>query len=259
MIATRRPPGARASARRWAPPAVVFVLLAAGWQLYAGSGEGNILLPTFSGTVSALVDLVREGELWRPLLLSNETMLVGYLVAVAAAIPVGFLMGRFRWLDRSLDPWVAILVATPMAPLLPIIVIVLGLGIASGVVVVFLFSFVYMVINTRAGIRNIDPSLTEMARSFGAGELARWRYVLIPGAMPAIATGLRICLGRAFAGMILGELLMFARGIGQVILDLHGGFQSASLFAVVGILLIEALLLAAVMRVVEARITRRFF
>jgi ABC-type nitrate/sulfonate/bicarbonate transport system permease component len=244
--------------RRLAPPAVLFVLLAAGWELAVRATSDNILLPTFGDTVIALFRLIGDGAVWEALWLSNQTMLIGFALSVLCAVPVGFLMGRLPYLDRVMNPWIAVLVATPMAPLLPIIVIVLGLGIGSALLVVFLFCFVYMVINTRAGIRSIDPGLIEMARSFGAGELARWRYVLIPGAMPAIGTGLRICLGRAFAGMILGELLMFSRGVGLLMLDFRGAFEAASLFGLVFLLLVEALLIGLVMRRVEARIANRF-
>jgi ABC-type nitrate/sulfonate/bicarbonate transport system permease component len=247
-----------AGLQRAAPPVVLLVVLTATWEVLVRSSADNVLLPTFSSTVIALAELVTTGAVWHALWVSNQTMLIGFVVSVVAAMPVGFLMGRFTYLDRVMNPWIAVMLATPIAPLMPVIVIVLGLGVTSGVLVVFLFCFVYMVINTRAGIRSIDPSLVEMARSFGAGEVARWRHVLIPGSLPVIGTGLRICLGRAFAGMILGELLLFSRGVGLLMLSYRGSFEAAHLFALVFVLLIEALLIGMAMRRVEARIARRF-
>jgi NitT/TauT family transport system permease protein len=95
-----------------------------------------------------------------------------------------------------------------------------------------------------------------MAVSYGASEPDVWRYVLIPGALPAIGTGLRIGLGRAFAGMVLGELLLFASGIGLLILDYRGAFASDYLFAVVLVLLVEAVVIGFGMRWVERRLQR---
>jgi ABC-type nitrate/sulfonate/bicarbonate transport system permease component len=152
---------------------------------------------------------------------------------------------------------VALLVVVPVAPLLPVLVMIFGIStIAPALFLVVLFSVVYIVVNTRAGIRSVDPRLVEMATSYGAGELDVWRYVLVPGALPAIGTGLRIGLGRAFAGMVLGELLLIPSGIGYQMLLYQGLFADAKLFAVVVVLLIEAVFLGTFMRRVERQLSR---
>lgn len=206
--------------------------------------------------MAALGDIVIGGEIWEPLWVSNQTMVVGFLIASALAIPTGLIMGRSVIVDRAASPWVSIMVVLPQAPLLPVLVIMVGLNSTAAVLLVITFVFVYVVLNTRAGIRSIDRGLIEMAVSFGANERAIWREVLIPGAMPAIGTGLRIGLGRAFAGMILGELLLLSRGIGLLVLEYRGTFRSAHLFATVAVLLIEAVAIGVVMRRLEARFAR---
>jgi NitT/TauT family transport system permease protein len=239
----------------WAPPALLFVVGTTIWQIGALLSD-NILLPTFSDTMAALVDLLVGGTVWGPLWASNQTMLVGFAIAVALAVPTGLVMGRVQAVDRALNPWVAVMIVAPQAPLLPIIVMMVGLNFAAGVLLVVTFTYVYVVLNVRAGIRSVDRGLIEMAHSFGASERRVWTEILIPGAMPAIATGLRIGLGRAFAGMILGELLLLSRGIGLLILEFRGSFQSSYLFAVVGVLLLEALVISFAMRRLEARFVR---
>jgi ABC-type nitrate/sulfonate/bicarbonate transport system permease component len=241
--------------RRWLPPIVLFAVVAVVWEVGAGASD-NILLPTFTRTVAALGDLLIGGEIWEPLWVSNQTMIVGFLIASALAIPSGLIMGRIGTIDRAANPWVSILVVLPQAPLLPILVMMVGLNFAAAVLLVIAFVFVYVVINTRAGIRNIDRGLIEMAVSFGAREREIWRDILIPGALPAIATGLRIGLGRAFAGMILGELLLLSRGVGVVVLQYRGTFRADYLFATVAVLLIEAVAIGVIMRRVEAAMSR---
>ena len=253
----RPPPGLRGpiGLRRLLPPIVFLGLVAIVWQIGATAAE-SILLPTFTSTIWVFVDLITSGVVWEPLLRSNITMVIGFIVSAAIGVPLGLLMGRRLTLDRLAAPYVALLVVMPAAPLLPIIVMMIGFGLPAGVLVVVLFSLVYIVVNTRAGIRSIDPNLLEMAVSYGASEPDVWRYVLIPGALPAIGTGLRIGLGRAFAGMVLGELLLFASGIGLLILDYRGAFASDYLFAVVLVLLVEAVVIGFGMRWVERRLQR---
>jgi ABC-type nitrate/sulfonate/bicarbonate transport system permease component len=93
-----------------------------------------------------------------------------------------------------------------------------------------------------------------MARSFGADERTIWRRILLPGALPAIVTGVRLALGRAITGMVIVELLMVSVGIGNLILRFRGFFQAESLYAVVVLVVIEALLLVSLVRWLERRI-----
>lgn len=251
----RRGPVLRSPAglRRLVPPLVFLVIVAAAWQAGASVAH-SILLPTFTATVAAFVDLIVSGAVWEPLARSNLTMVIGFVVSVLIGVPLGLLMGRRPFIDRVVAPYVALLVVVPAAPLLPIIVMMIGFGLPAGVLVVVLFTLVYIVVNTRAGIRSVDPRLVEMAVSYGASEASLWRYVLIPGALPAIGTGLRIGLGRAFAGMILGELLLFSTGIGLLILYYRSTNASDHIFAIVLVLLIEAVLIGYVMRRFERRL-----
>src|SRR5207302_1447571 len=83
------------------------------------------------------------------------------------------------------------LLAMPIAPFIPIVIIALGLGLSARVFIVVLFAFIFITVNTRAGVRNVEPSLIEMAKSFGASESQIWRRIVIPGATPAIFAGMR--------------------------------------------------------------------
>ena len=223
------------------------------WQWFA-NGTDNPLLASFTETVEGFIDVTFvTGDLWAPLWRSNQAMILGYLAAIVTAIPLGLAAGRSALLDRMADPWVAIFVAVPIAPLIPIVIVALGLGLTARSVIVFFFAFVFMAVNTRAGVRQVDPALPEMAKSFGANEGDVWRYVIVPGSQPAIFAGLRIGLGRAIAGMVIVELLLVATGVGRLLLSASGRFDGSRMFGIVAAIVLESLLLLAAMRVVERR------
>jgi NitT/TauT family transport system permease protein len=213
-----------------------------------------MLIPTFTGMLAGFVDLLFvNGRIWEPLLISNQALVLGYLLSIVVAIPLGLAAGRAKVIDRILNPYVGIILALPIAPLIPIVITALGLGLASRVMIVFLFSFIYITVNTRAGVRTVDPGLIEMAKSFGANERQVWRRIIIPGAIPAIFAGLRIGLGRAIAGMVIVELLLVASGLGRLLLEFSGRLQADLVFATVLVVIVEALLLLSTMRLVEKR------
>jgi NitT/TauT family transport system permease protein len=144
----------------------------------------------------------------------------------------------------------------PVAPLIPIVIIALGLGLAARIFIVVLFAVVFITVNTRAGVRGVEASLIEMAYSFGASEAQIWRRIVIPGAMPAIFAGMRIGLGRAITGMVMVELLLVATGLGRLLLEFSGRMQSDLVFATILVVIIEALSLLAAMQTIERRVAR---
>jgi NitT/TauT family transport system permease protein len=109
-------------------------------------------------------------------------------------------------------------------------------------------------VNTRTGVRTLQAGWIEMARSFGATERQLWWTIVLPGALPAIVTGLRLGLGRAFTGMIAVELLLVAVGVGRLILEFQGAFESGAVYAVILFLVVEAVALLRLLRYVERRL-----
>jgi NitT/TauT family transport system permease protein len=215
----------------------------------------NMLVPTFTETIVGFVQLVFvSGRIWQPLYVSNQALVLGYLLSVVIAIPLGLAAGRFRLIDKILNPYIGVFLAIPVAPLIPIAITALGLGLASRVAIVVLFTFVFIAVNTRAGVRNVDSALIEMARSFGASERQIWRRIVIPGALPAIFAGLRIGLGRAVGGMVIVELLLVASGLGRLLLEFSGRLQAEFVFATALVVILEALVLLSIMRFVERKI-----
>jgi NitT/TauT family transport system permease protein len=240
----------------WALRLIAFSIVVGLWELFIRYSQ-NFLLPKFSEIAGALFRLLLfDGRFWEALYISNQALLLGYTISVVIGIPLGLAAGRFQWADRILNPYVGVLLAMPVAPLIPIVIIALGLGLSSRVFIVVLFAFVFITVNTRAGVRNVEPALIEMAKSFGATESQIWRRIVIPGAMPAIFAGMRIGLGRSITGMVMVELLLVASGLGRLLLEFSGRMQSDFVFATVAAVIIEALALLAAMQAIERRIAR---
>jgi NitT/TauT family transport system permease protein len=237
-------------------PVGVFVVAAVLWQALA-LRSASLIIPTFSETMVSLYRLLFvRGDLWHALLLSNQALVVGYLISVVIGVPLGLAIARARWLENVTDPYLNMLLAMPTAPLIPLIMMAFGLGLTARVVVIVVFVFVYITVNTRAGVRGVDASLIEMARSFGASEGEIWRSILIPGAVPAMLAGLRLGMARAVDGMVVAELLLVAVGIGNLLLEFRSSFEGGLLFATVIAVALEAIVILSLMRVLERRLAR---
>jgi len=233
---------------------LVFGAFAGVWQLLAVRSD-SLLIPTFTETVGALFQLMfQDGELWGPLWESNKAVVIGFPLAVVTAIPIGLAMARWAYFGRFMNPWAILLLALPIAPLTPLLILGFGIGMTSRVIVVVLFCWVFIALNTLAGVRGVDPSLIEMARAFDANERQVWRFILLRGAMPGIIAGLRIGLARAIAGMVVVELLMVPAGVGGLMLRFRGQFEAGLVFAVVLAVILESVLILFGMRALERRL-----
>jgi len=228
----------------------VAVALAATWQLVAWRVHG-LLFPSFTATVQALATLLFTARLWSALWLSHQALVLGFGSAIVVGVAVGFMMGRSRTIDAIADPGLTILLVTPMSALIPVVIMAVGLDLRARALVVFFFAVAVIAVNTRTGVRAIDRRWLEMVRSFGASERQLWHTVLLPGALPAIVTGLRLGLGRAFTGMVAVELLLVAVGVGQLIMDFQGAFDAGAVYAVVAVLIAETVVVLRVLTRLE--------
>jgi NitT/TauT family transport system permease protein len=241
--------------QRWTLRLFSLCAFALGWELFANN-LNSLLMPRFTETLAALVHLLATPLLWEAVWVSNQAMVLGFVLAAVVGVASGLLMGRWRAAEKFLDPYLNILLVTPMSALIPILIMATGLGIVTRVLIVFTFAVVVITVNTRAGLKMIDASWIEMARSFGVTELQLWRKVLLRGAFPAIVTGLRLGLARAISGMIFVELLLLALGIGRLMLDFQGNFDSANLYATVFVVVAEAVVLMQIFGRLERRTAR---
>lgn len=183
----------------------------------------------------AAVQLFVSGEIWHDLYVSGVEFLGGYFLAVAVAIPFGIMLGWYKRMSYIFDPFVNAMNATPRVALLPLVIIWLGIGILSKVGIIFLGAVFSILINTRDGVKTTPVNLLNAARSFGASEWMVFKTVVVPSTIPFILTGLRLAVGRALVGVLVGELYAATAGIGFMITVAGATFQTDKVF--VGVLI----------------------
>jgi NitT/TauT family transport system permease protein len=238
---------------KWALRGYSLALVLIGWEALARL-RGGLLLPPFSRTVIAWIDIASSGELLRAVVISNQAMVLGFLLSTLVGVPLGLVLGRIPILEKFTDLYLNVLLVTPMSAIMPLLMIAFGIGLSTRVLVVFVFAVVIITVNTRAGMRSIDPALTEMARSFGANEIQLWRKVFLPGSLPAIVAGVRMGLGRSITGMVVVELLLIAVGLGRLTLRYQGNFEADYTFAVILTILAQAVILMNLAQGLEKRL-----
>jgi len=213
---------------------VVFLSI---WELTGGVLQ--LINPMFMSAPSliwkAAVQLVTSGEIYNDLYVSGVEFAWGYFLSVIFAIPFGIMVGWYKRMSYIFDPFINAMNATPRVALLPLVIIWLGIGILSKVGIIFLGAVFPMLINTRDGVKTTPLNLLNAARSFGASEWQIFKSVVLPSTVPFILTGLRLGVGRALIGVMVGELYAATAGIGFMITVAGATFQTDKVF--VGVLI----------------------
>src|ERR1044071_782416 len=230
------------------------VPLAGAWEVAGRSGDPH-LLPPLSKVAAVWVDLLISGQLFQALAVSLQALTFGFILSVLFGVPLGLLMGRYRRVESFLEIYMTALLTVPMISFIPFLVIAFGLGLHSRVWIVFLFAFVIIAINTTAGVRNVDPTLTEMARSFGARESELFIKVILPAAMPMIMAGIRLGMARAVLGMVTSEMILAVVGFGAMLMTFGASFNSPAVFATILSIILLAIGLLAVFQYFDHRLT----
>jgi ABC-type nitrate/sulfonate/bicarbonate transport system permease component len=206
------------------------------WELVGNTFQ--LINPMFMSAPSlvfnAAVQLFASGEIYNDLYISGLELFWGYFLSAAVAIPFGIMVGWYRRASHIFDPFINAMNATPRVALLPLVIIWLGIGILSKVGIIFLGAVFPILINTRDGVKTTPANLLTAARSFGASEWTLFKTVVLPSTIPFILTGLRLGLGRAIVGVMVGELYAATAGIGFMITVAGATFQTDKVF--VGVL-----------------------
>lgn len=234
---------------------LAWVVLLTAWELYGRFGGVNPIMVTYPSAVfQAGVQIVGSGELWRYLQPSLVVLAAGLIGAAAAGIPVGVLMARFRLIEHTLDTFISALYSLPMVALVPLIVLWFGINVTAKIVVVGLFAVFPILINTVQGVKNVDESLLEVARSFRSPEARTWVDVVIPCSLPFIVTGLRLAVGRALVGMVLAEFYTSITGLGYMLVTYANAFATAKLFVPIVVIGVMGVGLTAGLNLLERRL-----
>lgn len=213
----------------------LFASLAA-WELVAWQGWID---PRYISRPSAVLkagyELVASGSLWIHLGVTLAELLAGFVAGCMVGLAMGIPMGRSRLASGLLDPVIMALYVTPKVALIPLAVVWFGVDMGSKVFVVFLDVMFPVLVNAMAGIRSVNPLWARVARSFCATEWQVFRKVLLPGSLPAVATGIRLGFGRGVVGVVLAEMYVSRYGLGNLIVTMGSAAKTDELLFLIAL------------------------
>lgn len=226
------------------------------WELLSGRVIDSFFVSRPSEILRELYLLTFGGRLLYHLSFTLQEAVYGYILGVAGGVLLGFLFGRYEALYRMVEPFVVAFYGIPRIALAPLFILWLGLGILAKVVISAVLVFFIIFMSTVSGIRNVDPQLLEVISVMGATERQKMVKVIFPAASPFIITSMRVSVPLAMIGAIVGEFISTNRGIGYLLMEAAGAFNTAMLFA--GILVLLAVVMAMNFGIsyLESRLTR---
>jgi NitT/TauT family transport system permease protein len=230
------------------------ILLLALWEVL-GPAVNPILFSYPSKIAVAFYELTFvTGELPYYAMESLEILFCGLFFAILVGVPLAVLMARIKPIDWALDWPINALYSTPMVALVPLLVLWFGIYMQAKIIVVFLFAVFPILINTYQGVRECDKNMIEVARSFRSPEWKMWQDVLLPFALPYIAAGIRLAIGRGLVGMVIAEFYTTISGLGYMISRYANVFETDKTFVPVLLLMFLGITLTSGLKWIERRI-----
>jgi ABC-type nitrate/sulfonate/bicarbonate transport system permease component len=234
---------------------VSMLTLALAWEV-AGRIPINFAFPTFSDTARAFLAMLADGSLPLAYVSTLQPLILGTGIATMLGLGLGVSMGLSRTAEWLIAPVFIVLQAAPMAAFIPLITFVYGIGLTAKVLAVLLLALPVIVLNSYRAVRNADPSLVAMCRSFQGTRAQQIAKIIVPDATPVIFAGLRLGVAAGFIGVVLAELLITPTGIGDLITYHRSVANYAEMYAaIVSIIVLSAATLAA-LQAFETRVLR---
>ena len=208
----------RARAARWARGVLGIVALGVIWQVAPTAGLVNpFFVSPLSQVAAAWWEMLGNGQLWEHLSASLVRSGTGFLLAVTLAIPIGTAIAWYSPVREVLSPVFEMFRNTAALALLPVFLLVLGIGETSKIAIVLYACFFPILLNTISGVQSVDPQLLRSARVLGLSQTTTFRKVVFPAALPTIFTGIRIAGAAAILVLIAAEMIGATAGLGYLI------------------------------------------
>lgn len=216
----------------WLLPVGLLVL----WQVFSAQGWlSTRVLPAPLEVVRAAWTLALSGELWTHVKVSAGRALVGLAIGGGLGLLLGLLTGSLRWADALLDSTIQMVRNIPALALIPLVILWFGIDESAKLFLIAVSVFFPIYLNTSHGIRNVDPGLIEMGRTYGLSRWQLYRQIILPGALSSILVGLRFSLGLMWVILIVAETISAQAGIGYLTMNAREFLQTD--VVLVGILL----------------------
>jgi NitT/TauT family transport system permease protein len=235
------------------PASIVAAVLL--WQLVVYLGDfPAFILPTPLQVARRLAQALGDGSLIRHTLVTLGEVASGLVIGLGTAVILGYWLAKLRWLERILAPYIVASQSVPVVAIAPLLVIWLGPGVLSKILITALIVFFPILVNVIVGVRAVSGDLYDLMRSFQATRWQTLRYLEIPAAMPVFLGGLRIGATLAVIGAVVGEFVGADRGLGFLINVGRGVYDTALVFVAVFTLVTLAMSIYALVSLLEKRL-----
>lgn len=233
----------------------LFVVILVVWEWYGRQVSAALFVPP-SEIVKAFYDMgAVEGVVHEAITTTVIGLFFGLGSAIVVGVAVGVALGHWTLLGTVVDPYVAFFYAMPLIALQPLLIIWLGIGIVLKIAMVFAFSVFVIVINTAAGVREVEDRYLDVGRSMCASDAQLVRTIIMPRALPYIMTGIRLGLAQALVGVIVVEMTASVTGMGGLVITAGSFFETARLFVPILVIMIMAIVMTAALRWVHRRVS----
>ena len=233
---------------------VSFAVILLVWESAVRLGWVNPFFVSQPSAIAAsLSRAARSGELGHNIAVSFREFVIGYGLSVVVGILAGALASRFRTVEYALDPFLWFLYSAPLIAFYPVFVLWFGLGVPTVIAMTFLLAVPQIAASTLNGIQNVNPGLIRAARSFGASEGDLLRKVVLPASVPMVIAGLRLGIGRALMGVVVGELFGATAGLGYSISYYGALLKTTDMIASLVVIVVLGVLCTQALSALEAR------
>lgn len=246
------PPGQRASNAFFSSLSLAVGLLA--WEVAATVWRAPAF-PPISAVVRRMFEMAGDGVLWSNLASSLQNLVVGFAIAAVLGVLTGVAMALSTRVEQALDIYVNALLTAPTLVFAPVLFSLFGLGRASIIAVVVLYSMFIIVVNTVTALKTVPVSLVEMAACYGASTVQVFFRVMVPFALPLILAGMRLGVGRAVKGMLNGEMFIAVVGLGAVVSAASQSSDAEATLAVLLVIVIVASIAINLVQLIDRRLT----
>jgi NitT/TauT family transport system permease protein len=248
--------------RRVFPPLVVFVILVGAWQACVSSGLLAAKTVSEPAQVARLIGQTLAGHqvlgatIWKDIATTLRAVAEGYAIGTVGGVLIGYVLGRVPYVSRVFQPYIQALAAVPKIALVPLFLLIFGIGVTAEMVNAALMVFIMVVFATFDGVANVNKALVQLAQIMGAKRLTVARRVVVPAALPSIFVGMRAGVSFAFIGAITSEFLAAQSGLGWMMPQATSAYDPTALFAGLVYLMVLVWALAQLVGLVERRTLR---
>ena len=218
----------------WITTPALLVLFVAIWHAYvSGTGISAFILPSPAKVWEAWKEVIVDPKTWTHTWTTIYETVMGFFWAAVIGVGGGVLLGRMRWLETTLNPFIIATQVVPKVALVPLFIVWFGFGVTSKVVIAAVLAFFPILTNTLLGVKSVDAGHRDVMTSLNATRWMIFRRLELPSALPYILTGMEVGIVLSIIGAVVGEFLGGNAGLGYMLVAKMNAYETDMLFAVI--------------------------